>query len=634
MTRIQSLFTLLVIILAGFALRTHQLGAVSLRGDEGFSAQYWAALPLNQSLLEIATLEPHPPLTYALFRLWGISVGTSHEISLRLLPVLGNILGVAVMYALSLRLVPRQRWLALFSASLWAFHPYLLWHAQDFRNYAIWASLSAITLWLGLRLLGKHKQLDIYLYGLMSIVTPLFFYTELLSLGTLALIGLVIKRREPVFVQRWVLWHLIVVLLVGAVFLSLQGNLFNAGAYGGNTGGFSLSALWERFLPTFIVGDSFSTQLLTLLSAGSVLFLGIAWAIILRHKPSFALSLMGLILIPVALLSLVSMRVSIFNPRYILASMPAYLLSISLATFYIWHHSRLWRASLALLFVIWGIGIQIYFTNTVYLKAPDWRGLTQFLNQATHQNDFVIQTTVDAAFGYYFPYPERNKALPYTPQQSPEDILSILLPIAEQHQSIWLIGQSPADWMNRKVVPDWLESHWQLSQSLQVAGFKLNLYKPFAVLTEEIHYPQSISYYSALESSTVELRGFTLAPLSPEQQLTLWLYWRPDALIRPSHKVFVHLVGQINPATGSPLWTQADFLPQQGRISTETWKLNRLYRDPVTLDLNGVPAGTYEIRVGWYNPEDNRRLVLEDGTDYGVLTQVSITEDRDLGFMP
>ena len=66
---------LILIIWLGFALRLHELASVPLRGDEAFSALNWADTPLPQSLTEIATLEPHPPLTYGLFRLWRLLIG-------------------------------------------------------------------------------------------------------------------------------------------------------------------------------------------------------------------------------------------------------------------------------------------------------------------------------------------------------------------------------------------------------------------------------------------------------------------------------------------------------------------------------------------------------------------------------
>ena len=82
-SRNTSLALLVIIILIGFALRLYRLDAVAFRGDEAFSAQYWAGERLAVTFSSIATIEPHPPLTYLLFRLWGLLVGIQHEFSLR-----------------------------------------------------------------------------------------------------------------------------------------------------------------------------------------------------------------------------------------------------------------------------------------------------------------------------------------------------------------------------------------------------------------------------------------------------------------------------------------------------------------------------------------------------------------------
>src|SRR5215204_5959790 len=152
MKRNTSLALLVTIIVIGFALRLYRLDTVALRGDEAFSAQYWAGEPLATTFSSIATIEPHPPLTYILFRAWGLLVGIQHEFSLRLLGVLPNTIGIAAMYALGTQF-SRDRRVGLLSAALWAIHPLQIWHAQDFRNYAMWAGLSVVTLWSALRVI-------------------------------------------------------------------------------------------------------------------------------------------------------------------------------------------------------------------------------------------------------------------------------------------------------------------------------------------------------------------------------------------------------------------------------------------------------------------------------------------------
>ena len=60
----------------------------------------------------------------------------------------GKIVRTAAVAALARRLFHNQA-IAMLSAALWAVNPFLIWHAQDVRNYALWAALSPLAMWLG-----------------------------------------------------------------------------------------------------------------------------------------------------------------------------------------------------------------------------------------------------------------------------------------------------------------------------------------------------------------------------------------------------------------------------------------------------------------------------------------------------
>jgi hypothetical protein len=110
----------------------------------------------------------------------------------------------------------------------------------------------------------------------------------------------------------------------------------------------------------------------------------------------------------------------------------------------------------------------------------------------------------------------------------------------------------------------------------------------------------------------------------PTGQITLWLYWQPLAQTALPLKVFVHLTGEVNPATGSPLWAQADAPPQQGRVQTSTWQPGELYRDVIILPVGGLPPGTYTLSTGLYDPATGVRLPLAGGGDALPLAQITL----------
>jgi hypothetical protein len=118
--------------------------------------------------------------------------------------------------------------------------------------------------------------------------------------------------------------------------------------------------------------------------------------------------------------------------------------------------------------------------------------------------------------------------------------------------------------------------------------------------------------------------GYRIIPApQPSGEITVWLYWRP---LRPTDtplKVFVHLLGDVNPSTGTPLWSQDDQYPQDGRLDSTNWSQNLVFRDVYELPMDRVRPGQYQIAVGWYNPIRGERLTVAGGDSY-VLIAITV----------
>jgi hypothetical protein len=261
-----------------------------------------------------------------------------------------------------------------------------------------------------------------------------------------------------------------------------------------------------------------------------------------------------------------------------------------------------------------GYSLYNHYYNPLYLKSKDWPSVAHFLHQNVNPADLVIQSTVDPAFGYYYHRSTLDLAaeiaLPAYPTQPEQEIQNTLDEYAARYSGIWRVGQTSAEWNNTNVVENWLEDHLQLTRREQIAGLQLRQYMPWQVGTNEIS-----STVLANFSDVVELVGYQTF-LEPKGSLTVWLYWRPLATTPNPLKVFVHLIGAVNPATGSPLWTQDDDYPQDGRIATHTWSTATIYRDVYSLTLAAVPVGNYSIQIGFYDPSTNQRLPVGDRDSY------------------
>jgi hypothetical protein len=94
-----------------------------------------------------------------------------------------------------------------------------------------------------------------------------------------------------------------------------------------------------------------------------------------------------------------------------------------------------------------------------------------------------------------------------------------------------------------------------------------------------------------------------------EPRLDLTLYWQSANRPESDYKVFVHV---FDPATGIPV-AQHDGMPRNWTYPMTRWWPGEVVADPISISLQGVPAGSYLIGVGVYDPATGDRLPLVDG---------------------
>ena len=618
MRRVHLLFLLAPVIWLGFGLRLHDLAAVPLRGDEAFSALNWAQKPPQQSLTEIAAIEPHPPLPYLLFHAWSRAVGgIDSPFALRFLDVLGNIIGLPAMFALGWRLSgqPAVGWLA---ALMWALHPFEVWHSQDFRNYAVWAGLSAAALWLGLRLIDLRRRADWRLYAVAASLSALMFYTELFMIVALALAAIAFGRPNRRFALRFLALQALIAAAALLAFLVLQGDLLTAGGYGGNLDPFYPPDYLTRLLPALILADAMPPD-----SPLAWLFLCLAAALFAFAVAAKSRRQIGFIaawaVTPLFLLGLVSLRINIFHPRYVLAAAPAFILLFSLGGFHladIIHKivplSR--RLLMLCLLLPWLVlaaaALANHFNNPTFRKSPAWDELGDFLNDRVNENDLVIQLSKDAAFGYYYDGAAQDIALPASPRQPASEIAAALSAAQSEYDSIYVVANAIPAWQNADAVENWMNANMQAALRSSASGLAIRQYKNWAVAADPAA-PPLVQFEAAAALLGYD---FFTKPL-PTGELLLWLYWRPLSPTAQPLKSFVHVVGAVNPATGSILWSQDDQFPQQGRLDSTAWSAAEVYRDVYYLPTDSLAAGGYRLKVGWYEPVSGARLLTAAGED-------------------
>lgn len=615
--------SLIIIIWLGFGIRLHELGAVPLRGDEAYSALIWAGLPLSQSLTEMAPGDPHPPLAYALFRAWQMLLGESDEFTLRYLPLLGNLLGLPVMVALGKRLSGYD-YVGCLAALVWALHPYEIWHSQDFRNYALWAGFSIMSFWLGLRVIQRGARADWRLYGVMAMAAAMTFYAEAFVLVALGAAAVLLRWRDGTFLRGFLSLQAGLLAILCLTLLALQGATLGSGAYPGNLESFAPLDYARRFLPALLLGETLPgaiPQLALALGLVVVLVALVLW----RASADGLAILMIWLLVPLLLLGIVSLRFAIFNPRYALASAPALMLLLVLGCHhlagYLGRALKLPRPLLAAALLLpWcllaGLGINGHFNDRAFRKSPAWDELGAFLNAQVREDELVIQLAVDIAFDYYYAGQARDMALPTNPLQTQSEIAAELAQHTAGYRSVYVVAREQAGWLNAGFVESWLRENMQAVMQTDAAGLPILQFMPWNVAEPGA----VVARYGAV----VALLAGEHCPLAlPGGDWLLRLHWRALGQSAGSLKLFAHVYDAPG-REGRSLLAQDDHFPQAGRLDSRTWRPNEVFRDVIVLPMAALGPGSYEIRVGWYDPLDGARLPLANGGDAHVICRLEL----------
>ena len=609
-----TLWFLTALLLGGLALRLYRINVVPLRGDEAFTVLHWMREPLANTLTVIAPVDPQPPLAYSLYRGWSLAVG-SHELTVRLLPALMNTIGIAAIFAVGFRLGGRK--LGLLAALVWAFHPLQIWHGQDARNYAIWAAASLVALWLSLRALERDRRIDWILYVAAASVAAYVYYLELFVVAALNIYVIVFYGKRRATLMRWFMAQGLVALLLSPWYL--QERLLLGSGYTGTASGFDPMLWLTWFLPSLAFGDTMPAYLVQTFWWGLLVWLVLAAVVWWRESRRYGVLLVLIASLPLLLLGVVSLRLNVFVPRYVLAAAPAYALLILGSSLFLLQKrcfSTFWRSLavglLAVYLLLLGFSLLRYYFDNDYAKAPDWRALASHLRDQVGENDLLINTSADEAFTFYLQEYEIEAEylrLPANPAQTVREIETILSAYAPEMESLWLAAQPPNDWPNADAPYRWAETHMLLLRGDQIGGLWALHYVPQTVqraLGEYAARPAA-QFEDVAALARVEVVRSSAAP----DRLDVLLSWQALAQTEAPLKVFVHLIN-VTDTSLQTIWSQDDAFPQDGRIATTNWQPGIIYNDTYRLASPTLP-GEYALIVGWYDPITGRRLSVGSG---------------------
>jgi uncharacterized membrane protein len=643
---------LILLLLLAFALRIYRLPQLSLRADEAATV-FEASVEWDDLIRELSKPGPHQPLYPLLLHGWMRLAGDG-ELSVRYLTLIGGVLLLPLVYVLGRRLFPGETpAVSLWASLLVAINPLLIWDAQDNRMYPLLAVFNAASFYWSLSILQHRGGWMRWLGYIAS--TTLALYTHYLAVFlvlTENVVWTVLIWGRPRRWQRmgqWVAAQVAVALLFAPWMLKTAT---------------TVSQYSTDFLPLVQAGEMLRRTLVGLSLGRSVgsqtgIYLVVGFLVVgalglwlpagrwrkaqLEDRFTQASSLLVLLVylvVPILAIAIFSiLRFPIFDERYIMLSLPAYLMilgrglsDLSLPG------PRRWVAVLGLIWILAASGFSLhnYYSVPRHMKGIDWRSYVTRLLAYAQPGDVLIQNYPDPGLTYHL---RDRMARVLLPAEYPVDVqgtVDELRRLSEAHSRVWLQPQRYALWDTEGLVEGWMDRYAFKVAEEAFGSARLSLYLPPQT------YKQVMSPIEAVFEDRIRLVGYVLetehrglsasprppdpVSLQPGGQLYLSLFWQSLAGIPSDYTVFTHLYDQ-----SERLWGQKDGPPIDGSYPTSKWQLGETLVDRYEIPLHPqAPAGAYRLAVGLYDPSTGVRLPVSGdasvlmGADRVLLTRVQV----------
>jgi hypothetical protein len=629
-TRVRSSLLFFILLLA-FAARVYRLDAQSIWYDEGLSIQL-AQLPPDQTIALSATTD-HPPLHALLLGAW-IRIAGDSDFIVRFLSVFFGILVVALIYKLGKMFDER---VGLITAFLMSIAPMAVYYSQETRGYMLLTALITLAAiaftQITLRRTGRWTWL---IYG-SSIVAALYTHYFAAFAWIAFNVAWLINLRGFQKPRRFWAWIIVQLIIVMCFLPWLPKAIAQAGS---NATYFPGRVTWDT-----VVGDTWRAFTVGEWGDGSIV--GWAWAILIafgwlssiqqlihnktaetqRFKLFFAFSLM--VIVPLVLMSALAWLKPKFAPRYLLPSLPAFVLlaSIGLKNLAgLQRPARFISVMLGLTLIFFNVQSLAGLYNDPAVARPDIRSVAAYIQSHEQPSDAIILIGGHQAPAFDHYYRGSNDVFPLPPDllpapQSPIDARSIkqLADIAASHSRIWLVlWQSEiSDPMN--VVQDTLTDQ---SPRLEVG----QRFHDMALQLFDVHAarfaprPQFEADYRFVQPIRLIGYNMNIARAVVGKPLSFGLYFSADGPVAGNYQIFTHLIA----ADGS-IAAQQDHIAGADSYPTSLWLSGNLILNRFQIDLPAdLAPGEYRIEIGLYDPSG--RLKLIDGSDHIDLVQLKIDQ--------
>jgi hypothetical protein len=620
-------------ILVGLAaaLRLYHLDWNSLSSDEAYS-WFFSMRPLGQIVADSMALrgDPHPPVYYLVLKPWMALAGIS-EVALRFPSALAGIVSVALIYRLGRRLFSPR--VGLGSGLFAALGAFWVWNAQDARMYMLGGTLAlagAVCLVHGLQHGGMRWWIGYFAF------TALACYTHIAGAFLLPFEGLVILVSARYFPRAW-RRGLLALAAVGLVYLPYALNAWRASDVGSLT----------RHTPWY--GELLRAVTITLsvhraplpatggwVSAGfvgTVFALGALAGREARHAPRGFGRVFTLLfyLIPLAVISLLSLRQSVFEPRALMFFSAALALGVGAG----WARLGAWRPAAGAIVGVGLIGVQVY--GLAHLWRPgfqkeDWRRAAQYVADHIGPHDVILihLAYYDVPFRYYFQGPA-PVVTPFGTQIHDLDEVGRGLEPLTAYDTIWLVQSGEFLTDPQRLVQNWLSARFPVATEQYPHGISLRQFvvRPQLSTLPPSAIPVNVAYGNDLRLAGFELDAHRLRATEtwlhpPSNWIHVRLFWSVTSLLADEPAVRLTLEDEPGHVWGENLQRSGgvrDFFPMT------TWLPGALMRDDLDVNLNpAAPPGEYKLVLRLLLPHGTPipLAASETGQDYLILQSVEI----------
>jgi 4-amino-4-deoxy-L-arabinose transferase-like glycosyltransferase len=464
----------LILILAA-VLRFHQLTRFSFWIDEGVSVAI-ARLDARNFLRILWRREANMSLYYVLLRGWLFIGPGAGEFFVRSLSAIFGIFSVASIYALGARI--RSRMTGLVAALLLAVNAYHIRYSQEARGYSLAVFLALLSCYFFLRLLhepsSKHSR-GYILASSLAVYSHFYVALVLLAqwLSLRVLNSETVHKKEAFRCARWIL----ILLAPVAIFILSTGV--------GPIAWLSRPGIHELYVLGlfFAGGDGNGLALLYLACVSLALVIPRERA---GSQPRWNLMFLVLwLVVPIALVFILSLVKPVFLYRYLIVSLPALCL---LAAWGITRIKPRWLggillAAVAALSLIADTGL---YARGLDQPLEDWRSATAYILSQSQSGDAIIFYTAQGRMPYEFYAESSTAAKPAIafPAHDPRrlsylDFMGKPLPatIASlTRQRVWLVLSHNDP--NTEAIQRMLTARYAVGSVKEFSGISVLLYQP------------------------------------------------------------------------------------------------------------------------------------------------------------